>query len=28
MKGMDIRVHTLREMEMFIEQHPELFDDA
>lgn len=28
MKGMGIRVHTLREMEIFMEQHPELFDDV
>lgn len=28
MKGMGIRVHTLREMEIFMQQHPELFDDA
>ena len=27
MKGMGIKVHTLREMEMFREQHPELFDE-
>ena len=25
MKGMGIRVHTLREMEIFMQQHPELF---
>lgn len=28
MKGMGIRVHTLREMEMLMEQHPELFGGA
>ena len=28
MKGMGMKVHTLREMEIFMQQHPELFDDA
>ena len=28
MKGMGIKVHTLREMEMFIERYPELFDNV
>jgi hypothetical protein len=27
MQGMGIRVHTLREMEIFMEQHPELFGE-
>ncbi len=27
MQGMGIRVHTLREMEIFMEQHPELFNE-
>ena len=28
MQGMGIRVHTLREMRIFMEQHPELFNDV
>jgi hypothetical protein len=28
MKGMGIKVHTLREMEIFMRQHPDLFENV